>query len=69
MSEIVKTYMLDNPSVMIPMERAAFYKEQIKQYALHGKPSRAVEVINIFLFNEKKQLLVQKRSQTKAHNP
>ena len=69
MGEMVKTYMLDNPEVMIPMDRAEFYDEQVKAYKETGKPTRAVDIVNVFLFNELGELFVQKRSMEKNHNP
>lgn len=69
MSEIVKTYMLSDPEIMIPMERKAFYDEQVVAYLKHGRPTRAVEIVNIFLFNEHGELIIQKRSKHKNHNP
>lgn len=66
--ETVKTYMLSNSDIMVPMGRKDFYAEQIQAYQDHGRPTRAVEVINIFMFNESWELIVQKRSKTKAHN-
>ncbi len=69
MAEIVKTYMLDNPDVLIPMDRGDFYDEQIKVFKETGKPSRAVDVVNIFIFNTEGELIIQKRSFDKRHNP
>lgn len=69
MQEIVKTYMLNDLDTMIPMGRDDFYKEQIECFKREWKPNRAVEVINIIMFDENKQLIIQKRSQHKKHNP
>ena len=69
MSEIINTYTLDNPLVLIPMDRGEFYKEQIEAFRKHGKPTRAVEIVNILIFNSHGELLVQKRSFDKNHNP
>ncbi|MBT4856670.1 NUDIX domain-containing protein [Candidatus Uhrbacteria bacterium] len=69
MSEIVKTYLLDEPYVLSPMDRKTFYKEQVAEFEKNGKPSRAVEIVDVFLFNEAGELFVQKRSSNKAHNP
>jgi len=69
MSEVVKTYLLDDPDVMIPMDRNEFYKEQVEIFKKTGKPTRSVEIVNIFLFDETGELFVQKRSHKKAHNP
>lgn len=64
MAEKVQTYLLDDPETLIPMDRAAFYDEQL---AL-STPTRAVEVANILLFNEHGELFLQKRSRSKRHN-
>lgn len=68
MSEIITTYELRDPEIAIPMERSEFYREQIKTFKLTGKPSRAVEVVVVLLFNSKKQIILQKRAHNKAHN-
>ncbi len=69
MSELVNVLSLDEPNISIPMDRVSFYKEQTEIFKKTGKPTKAVELVNIFLFNEAGQLIVQKRSNTKAHNP
>lgn len=69
MSEIVNTYPLDNPYDMIPMDRKEFYNEQLAISSETGKPTKAVEVVNVFLFNEWGEIILQKRSSTKNHNP
>lgn len=68
-SEVLKTYLLDDPDTLIPMSRKEFYDEQIAVYKKTGKPTRAVEVIQVFIFNSDKEMLVQKRSSGKGHNP
>ena len=68
MSEIVNTYPLDNPYEMIPMNRKDFYEEQAKISLETGEPTKAVEIVNVFLFNESGEIILQKRSWTKNHN-
>ncbi|OGB85446.1 hypothetical protein A2994_02400 [candidate division Kazan bacterium RIFCSPLOWO2_01_FULL_48_13] len=68
MSEIVTTYMLNNPGVDIPMDRGEFYAEQIKAFKETGEPTRAVGIIAILMFDEKGEIYLQKRSDTKFHN-
>jgi isopentenyldiphosphate isomerase len=68
-SEIVTTYHLDNPWDAHPMERDHFYDEQTDVFKKTGKPSRAVGVFNVLLFTEKKEIILQKRSHKKRHNP
>jgi len=50
------------------MERKEFYREQIEVYKKTGKPTRANDIIDIFIFNSHQELLVQKRSYDKTHN-
>jgi len=69
MSEIVNTYPLDNPYDMVPMNRKEFYNEQLAISSETWKPTKAVEVVNVFLFNEAGEVILQKRSSTKNHNP
>lgn len=69
MSEIVPTYQLTNPDEVIPMERADFYDEQIKIFKETGNSTHAVEVVNILLFNHDGEVMLQKRSSKKRHNP
>lgn len=68
MSEIINTYLLDDPETAIPMDREEFYAEQIAEYQKNGKPTRANEIVDVFIFNSSKELLVQKRSYEKFHN-
>jgi len=68
-SELVSTYHLDNPWDAHPMERGHFYSEQIEEFKKNGKPSRAVGIFNVLLFTEKKEIILQKRSNNKFHNP
>lgn len=68
MSETITTYNLGNLDVAIPMDRNEFYKEQIENFEKGEKPTRAVGIINIFIFDETGELFVQKRSDNKTHN-
>ena len=69
MPEIVTTYKLDDLDQPIPMDRDEFYNSQIKVFKKIGKPTRAVEVVQLLLFTPDRQLILQKRSKMKAHNP
>ena len=69
MSEIINTYLLSDPETCIAMDRDEFYKEQIGVFKKTGKPTRANDIVDIFIFNSKKELLIQKRSYKKKHNP
>lgn len=69
MSEIINTYSLDDLETEIPMDRDAFYKEQVESFKKTGKPSRANDIVDIFIFSLTGEMLVQKRSYDKAFNP
>ena len=69
MEEIINTYLLDDLETVIPMDRGDFYKEQVEAFEKTGKPTRANEVVAIFIFNLRQEMLVQKRSYDKKHNP
>lgn len=51
------------------MERQDFYHEQIAVYKETGSPSKSVEIVNVILFNESGELIIQKRAGHKRHNP
>ena len=68
MSEIVNTYLLSKPGQLIPMKRESFYKEQIAAFKKNGKPSRAIELVQILLFTSDQEIILQKRSNKKKHN-
>lgn len=51
------------------MDRDAFYKEQVESFKKTGKPSRANDIVDIFIFSLNGEMLVQKRSYDKAFNP
>ncbi len=68
MAEIINSYNLENLEVAIPMDRDEFYKEQIECFKEKCVPTKAVEVVNIFLFNESWEFILQKRASKKAHN-
>ena len=51
------------------MDREEFYAEQTAVYKKTGKPTRAADIVSVFIFNGVGELLVQKRSYDKAHNP
>jgi len=69
MSEIINTYSFSQQEQLIPMDRDDFYAEQIA-LAESGQPTnKYVEIVNVFLFTEHGELIVQKRSRNKKHNP
>ncbi len=69
MSETVVSYKIDRPTTPIPMGRDEFYAEQINQYKMHKKPSRAVSIVDVMLFDLSGEMFIQKRSDDKKHNP
>lgn len=69
MSEIINSYPIDNPNKLLPMDRKKFYEQQVEAFKKDGHPSYSVEVINVFLFNESWEIILQKRSNKKTHNP
>lgn len=69
MAEIINTYLLENPAEMVPMDRKDFYDEQVRIFKETGQPTKAVEIVNVLLFNSHGELIIQKRSFGKNHNP
>lgn len=68
MSETITTYKLKDPETALPMDRAEFYLKQVEQFEKNKKSDAAVGIVNIFIFDEKGEIFVQKRSDKKAHN-
>lgn len=69
MDEIISTYSLDNLTNPIPYERELFYDEHVVAAEKGIAPSRAVGVFSTLIFSEGKELILQKRSNKKRHNP
>ncbi len=69
MPETIITYSLDEKDVATPMDRDKFYNEQIETFKKNKQPTRAVEIVEIILINERCEMIVQKRSGAKRHNP
>jgi isopentenyldiphosphate isomerase len=69
MTETINTYPIQDPETLVPMERDAFYREQAAVFKKTGKPTQIVDIIDILLFNGKAEVLLQKRSYDKNHNP
>ena len=69
MSEPIITYSAMNIGKAIPYDRSEFYNEEIARCKLWKKPDRYIEVVHIFLFNEHGEIIIQKRSREKRHNP
>ncbi len=69
MTEILTTYDLKDPHTQIPMDREKFYEEQLKVIEATGKSSHAVEIVGLLLFTKQGEIILQKRSGNKVHNP
>ena len=69
MSELINTYLLSEPDKPLAQKRSEFYTEQIDAFKETGHPSRACDIVNIFLINSRGEILIQKRSMDKNHNP
>lgn len=69
MSEIVTTYLLTDLDQPMPMEREEFYESQVALFKKGKKPNRAVEIVQIMLFTPEGDIILQKRSRKKNHNP
>lgn len=69
MKENVVVRTLADPHKAYPVDRGVFYKDQLSAFKKYGKPTKAVDVVDIFIFNSHGELLVQKRSFDKGHNP
>ena len=69
MSEFVSVCSVDSPFKSFSEDRGSFYTEQTEIFKNTGNPTKAVEVVDVFLFNRSGEFLVQKRSSTKNHNP
>jgi len=68
MKEVITARSLDVPDEVLPMDRDSFYREQVEVFKASGKPTKAVDIIAVFIFNSNHELLVQKRSFDKTHN-
>ena len=69
MSEQIIARLLDNKHKgSFSYDRKQFYTEQIDVYKETWKPSMAVSVVQIILFNESWDLIIQKRAKHKNHN-
>ncbi len=66
--ETVNVYNISDPQIAYPMDRDEFYREQIEVFQKEGRPSKAVELIIVLLFNSHGEILIQKRSNQKSHN-
>jgi isopentenyldiphosphate isomerase len=69
MSEVITTYEMRDPEIAIPMDRDEYYGQIIKEVEKSGKATKAVEIVAVLLFNHEREIILQKRSPSKIHNP
>lgn len=69
MSEKVNVFLKEQFWEVIVMDRKEFYKEAIQEYKENLTTTKYVEVVNVLLFDENWDLILQKRSLNKWHNP
>lgn len=69
MSEYICGYDLDDKFRPREVDRKKFYDDQIEEYKKNGAPSMAVGAFYVLLVTEKGELILQKRSSKKRHNP
>ena len=67
--ELVSTFELSKPDICVPMKRAEFYADQIVSLTSNRKPTKAVGIVDVFLFDTEGEIFIQKRSNSKTHNP
>ncbi len=69
MSEIITTYLLNDLEQPLPMDRGEFYASQIKIFKEGKMPNRSAAIVQVLLFSPDKDIILQKRSFDKTHNP
>lgn len=69
MSELISVCNIGSPFKTYPEDRSLFYASQTEAFKQTGAPTKAAEIVNVFLFNKSGEFLIQKRSATKNHNP
>lgn len=67
--EAVTTFEVREPEITIPMDRDKFYENQIKTIKKTGKATMGIETMAVFLFNKESEIILQKWSHLKRHNP
>ncbi len=50
-------------------DRSDFYEEQTRAFLDNATPTKVVSIVDVILFNESWELLIQKRAMHKNHNP
>ena len=68
MFEKITVFNLDNTESALSVNRDEFYIDQIEVFKITGKPTKACQVVDVFLFTEEGEMILQKRSADKNHN-
>lgn len=68
MREIASIYNINDPKEPIPMDREKFYDKQIEAHSSGAKLHQAIGIFDVFLFSERGEFILQKRSHKKRHN-
>ena len=66
MSEIINVYSKDSQNIK-PQDRAIFYDSQVAQK--NSEIEDYVELVAVFIVNSRGEVILQKRSNSKRHNP
>lgn len=66
--QIVARLLWNKHKWSIAYDRKQFYDEQIVEFCENGAPSMAVSIVDVMLFNESWELIIQKRAKHKNHN-
>ena len=67
--QIVARFLWNKHKWSIAYDRAKFYDEQKKVFLTDWQPTMAVSIVDVLLFNESWELIIQKRAKHKSHNP
>lgn len=69
MSEVITTYLLTDLDQPLPMDRKEFYDSEAEAFKTTGKPTRSAAISDVLIFTPDKDIIIQKRSPNKMHNP
>ncbi len=67
--QVVARFLWNKHKWSVAYNRKEFYDEQVKEYLQNWEPSMAVSIVDVILFNESWELIIQKRAKHKNHNP
>lgn len=66
--QIIARFLWNKHKWSIAYDRKKFYEEQVKIFKETWSPTMAVSIVDILLFNESGELIIQKRAKHKNHN-